>query len=66
MVWYAYLAQIAKLWYFPGGGWVAGWVVKSKIKLISAKAEAYASSLGLTELGNVLMVLDIPDEMIHR
>ena len=32
---------------FSGGG-----SVKSKLKLISAKAEARASSLGLAELGN--------------
>ena len=31
---------------------MGGWVVKSKIKLISAKAEAYASSSGSAKLGN--------------
>ena len=35
------------------GGWLGWWVVKSKLKLISAKAEPYASSLGLAELGKI-------------
>ena len=32
-----------------------GGLVKSKIKLISAEAEAKASSLGLAELGNMIV-----------
>ena len=41
MVWYAHQAQVASFSTFPGmGGWPGGRVVKSKIKLISAKAQA--------------------------
>ena len=42
---------------FPGGDGGGG-SVKKKIKLISAKPEAKASSLGLSELGNMSGVRD--------
>ena len=45
---YVHLAQISSFGTFPG----VGGLVKSKIKLISAEAEAKASSLSLSELGN--------------
>ena len=41
----------AKVWYFPMVG-EGGGLVKLKLKLNSAKAEAKNSSLGLAELGN--------------
>ena len=53
------LAQISSFGTFPGGGWVGG-LVESRIRLISAEAEAEVW-LGLAELGNELNRLVILD-----
>ena len=62
MVWYALLAQIAKLWYFPGvGGWPGGWPgreIKNKANLSPTELPAELE-LGLSLAIYVMRYLQI-------